>query len=348
MPPTPVEVAKAEPQTVRDRFRALGSLESERLIAVVSEINGVIVSLPFEEGQAVDEGALIAQLDEREILAQANRAEAQRDRAVSDHERATKLFEEKAISTKELEDASTALRVAEADLELARARLAKARIRAPFSGLAGRRRVSPGAYVSTGDLITELARVDVMRVTFAAPERYVGVLKPGIPVAIETPAYPGLTFTGRLSVVDPIVDPNTRTVQLVAHVPNRERRLRPGMSADVLVTLAERSKALVVPDEAVFAQGNENFVYVVKADSTVARVAIRLGTRDSSQVEVLGGIDAGVMVVRAGHQKLFDGARVMPVSNMGGAAEPPAAETAEQPGDEGAKKDEAPAKESGA
>ena len=122
-------------------------------------------------------------------------------------------------------------------------------------------------------------------------------------------------------------DPETRTVQLVAEIPNPGRRLRPGMSADVSATLAERANALTVPDEAVFAQGDSNYVFVVRADSTVGRRAVTLGSRDSARAEVLQGLTDGDVVVRAGHQKLFDGARVMPLSSasMGAGPAPEAA-----------------------
>jgi membrane fusion protein (multidrug efflux system) len=323
-----VEVSNVEPVTVRDQFQALGSIDSDELIDIVAEISARVIDLPFTEGKAVAAGQLFARLDDTEISAQATRAEAERDRTRSDHERAKQLFERNVISSKELEDASIDLRVAEADYEVAQARLAKTRIRAPFSGLAGRRRVSKGAYLSVGERITELARVDRMRVRFAAPERYMGDLRVGVQVAIQTPAYPGETFLGRLSVVDPIVDPQSRTVQLVASVPNPGSRLRPGMSADVRVTIAQRSNALMVPDEAVFAEGNQDFVYLVKADSTVARAAVRLGTRDSARVEILSGLEAGSKVIRAGHQKLYDGAKVMPVSSAGAGGEAPGDSTA--------------------
>lgn len=313
MPPAPVEVADVGAQTVRDRFQALGSLEADEIIQVVSELNAQVTSLPFAEGTAVDSGGLIAQLDDSEIRADAKRAEAQRELAELNAERARKLADEGAISTQELDNIRTALKVAEANEAYAKARFAKTRIRAPFAGLIGRRRVSNGAYLQAGDIITELARVSQMRVAFAAPERYLPDLARGREVEITTPAYPGRTFKGRVSVVDPIVDPNTRTVQIVARVPNPGRLLRPGLSADVWVTLGERSKALVVPDEAVFAEGNQMFVYTVNPDSTVTRTAVVLGTRDSARVEVLEGLAAGSVVVRSGHQKLYEGAKVMPV-----------------------------------
>lgn len=322
MPPMPVEVAEVHPQVVRDEFRALGGIESDEIIQVVSELNATVVSLPFVEGQAVAQGALIAQLDDREIRAEAVRAAANHAQAKSNFARAQKLAEQNAISTQELDDQSTALKVAEAEDELAQARLDKTRIRAAFDGLLGRRRVSKGAYLKSGDLITELARVDEMRVSFAAPERFVAKIKPGVEVDVATPAFPAQTFTGKVSVVDPIVDAQTRTVQIVARIANPGRRLRPGMSANVSVTFAERAKALVVPDEAIFAEGNQNYVYKVKPDSSVTRVAVLLGSRDSMHVEILSGLERGDRVVQAGHQKLFEGARVIPVMagavSMGG------------------------------
>jgi membrane fusion protein (multidrug efflux system) len=316
MPPTPVEVAEARPQVVRDRFRALGSVESEAIIQMVSELNATVVSLPFGEGQPVASGALIARLDDREFRADAERTQAQRDQAHSNLERAEKLFQEHAIPEQQRDDARTALRVAEANAALAAARLDKTRIRAPWPGIVGVRRVSPGAYLKSGDVITDLTQVDQMKVIFAAPERFAAQLRPGTPVELTTTAYPGVAFRGSVMAVDPVVDASTRTIRLVARIGNPGRKLRPGMSADVEVTLAERSHALVVPDEAVFAEGNQSFVYVVKSDSTVTRAAVQLGTRDSSQVEIVRGLAPGMRVVRAGHQKLYEGARVAPVPSQ--------------------------------
>jgi membrane fusion protein (multidrug efflux system) len=309
----PVEVAEVRPQTVRDEFRALGSIESDEIIQVVSELNATVVSVPFAEGRAVAKGTLIAKLDDREIRAEAERAQALREQAASASERAEKLAQQNVISSQELDDARASLKVARAAEAVAEARLAKTRITAPFSGVIGTRRVSPGAYLKSGDVITELARVDDMKVTFSAPERFLGEMERGGHVMVTTPAFPHEAFAGRVTVVNPIVDPQTRTVQMVARIPNRGGMLKPGMSANVSVTFSERAGALTVPDEAVFAEGSQSFVYVVKPDSTVARTVISLGTRDSSSVEVRTGLEPGVLVVRTGHQKLFDGAKVMPV-----------------------------------
>src|SRR5580765_4398321 len=317
MPPVPVEVSEVRSQTMRNQFRALGSIEADESVQIVSELNALVKRLPFEEGSSIAQGALIAELDDREIAADAARAEAQTELARTSADRSEKLAEQNVISQGELDAARTGLKVAEANEESAKARLAKTRIRAPFGGVIGRRRVSPGAYLRSGDVITELARIDVMRVRFAAPERYLSDLKRGNAVDVTTPGLPHDHCTGRIRVVDPIIDPDTRTVQLIAQVANPAGTLKSGMSGNVAVTLSERAGALVIPDEAVFAEGTQNFVFVVNADSTVAKSAVQLGTRDSSRVEVLGGLVAGARVVRTGHQKLFPGAHVVPIPAEG-------------------------------
>lgn len=313
MPPMPVEVSTVANRTVRDQFRALGGVEADEVIDVTTEIAGVVRQLPFREGQPIGSGSIIARLDDREAAADAARATAQRELAQTNATRAAKLAEQQVISQQSLDDARLALKVAQAAEAQANARLDKAHIRAPWTGLAGRRRVSVGAYVRAGDPITELARVDQVRILFAAPERYMGQLKPGIPVDIMVPAFPERVFQGRLAVVDPNVDAQTRTVQLVARAGNPGRLLKSGMSANVAVTFSERPNALMIPDESVIAEGSQNFVFIVKADSTVDKVPVELGSRDSSRVEVVKGLEAGQQIVVAGHQKLFPTAKVIPV-----------------------------------
>jgi membrane fusion protein (multidrug efflux system) len=318
MPPSPVETAVASSQTVSDRFKAVGSVEAGEAVTIVSEINGTITRLPFNEGASIAKGALIAQLNDEELLAAANRAEAWRNQQQTSYERIKTVVEQKAGSPQALDDAAAALKMAEADLALAKSRYAKTRILAPFSGTIGMRRVSPGAFVRPGDAITELVQTNELKVTFATPERYVGQLQKGTEVHVSTIAFPGDTLVGHVDAVEASLDPATRSVRIMARVTNTNGRLRPGMSADVTAVLRERANAVTVPDEAVFAEGEQFFVYSVKEDNTVARTAVTLGTRTAGAVEVLAGLEPGTRVVRAGHQKLFDGAKVMPVDSQSG------------------------------
>ncbi|MEK7331674.1 MAG: efflux RND transporter periplasmic adaptor subunit, partial [Candidatus Eisenbacteria bacterium] len=305
MPPVAVEVAEVRSESVSDRFRALGTIEAEETVKIVNEISAVVRELPFAEGRAVSRGDMIARLDDSELAAESARADALRDQARTNHQRVRQLFEQQAASQQELDDASSALKVAEANAVVARTRYDKAHIRSPLTGVAGRRLVSPGAYLPVGTQITEVASVGIVKVGFSAPERYLPQLRRRAVVTVTTSAYPGEVFNGDISVVDPILDAVSHTVQMVARIHNRGGKLRPGMSADVTAMLGERSHALTVPDEAVFGEGNQSFVYIVKPDSTVMRQAVVLGTRHSTRAEVTKGLKSGARVVRAGHQKLI-------------------------------------------
>ena len=327
-PPMPVETAEVQQGPVLDRFEVVGTIEAGEAITVVAEINAQVASLPFREGGAIAQGGLIAQLDDSQLRAEVDRATAERDQRKTTYERVKSIVDQGAGTPQDLDDASAALRVAEANLALAQARLAKTRITAPFDGILGARRVSPGAYVRAGEPITNLARVRELRIVFSAPERYLGQLRRGASVTVTSTAFPGDSLAGRIDVVDPVIDTGTRSVTVVALASNAGGKFRPGMSADVSAVLARRSNALTIPSEAVFVEGTQPYVYVVNPDSTFQRAAVTLGTRLAYSVEVSSGLAAGQRVVRAGHQKLAQlenlpvKAKVLPIQSQPGVATP--------------------------
>jgi len=315
LPPMPVEIAKVKVQKVEDKFEAVGTVEAIQAITVVSEIDAAVVSLPFQEGSFIHRGDLIAQLDDSQLAAEVERAEALHTQSHTNYDRVKSVVDQKAGPPQDLDDAAAGLKVADANLSLAKARFSKTRIVAPFDGIIGARRVSIGTFLRAGQDITELANIDEIRVNFSAPEDVLPNLNQGAVVAVSTTAYPGYKQVGKVIAVEPMLDPGTRSARVVARVSNPGRKFRPGMSANISVVLSERANAITIPNEAVFASGNQSFVFVVKPDSSATRVAITLGTRMADVVEILQGLQSGMTVVRAGHQKLFEGARVIPVSS---------------------------------
>jgi membrane fusion protein (multidrug efflux system) len=314
MPPTPVEIAVVAPQTVTDRFEAVGTIEAGESIAVTAEIDGLVEAIPFDEGGYIRRGAVIARIDDDQLAAELARAQALRDQSQASYNRIKEVVDLGAGAPQDLDDAAASLKVAEANVALAETRLQKTTITAPFSGLVGARRVSPGTFLRAGQPITELAQIDELRVNFSVPERYLSKLQRGSEVTVSTTAFPSYELTGRINVVEPILDAATRSARVVARVRNPDRNLRPGMSANVAAVLSQREGAITVPSEAVFIDGAQPYVFVVAVDSTVSRRALQLGTRLPDVVEVTQGLDTGDRVVRAGHQKLFDGAKVAPAA----------------------------------
>jgi len=318
MPPMPVEVAEVKTEKVSDQFEAVGTIEANEAITVVSEIDAMVIKLPFEEGSYVKRGALIAQLEDSQLSAELARSQALYEQNKTTYKRIKNIVDQKAGAPQDLDDAAAALQVAEANLSLAKARLSKTRIIAPFDGIIGSRKVSVGSFLRTGQPITELANINDIRISFSAPERFLSTLRKGAEVNISTTAYDELKVKGRILVIEPVLDPETRNVRVVARVSNSGRKLLPGMSANVSAVLSERAEALTIPSEAVFAEGNQSFVYIVNNDSTVARSPVKLGLQMQDVVEVIDGLKQGEKVVMAGHQKLFDKAKVMPIQMAGG------------------------------
>jgi membrane fusion protein (multidrug efflux system) len=319
----PVETAEVLATGMDDEFNVVGSLSADDEIVVVAEISASVVALPFDEGQQLPKGGLIARLDDVQLRAEVQRAEALVQQREGAYKRVQNVVQGNAGAPQDLDDAVADLAVAQADLEVARSRLSKTRIVAPFRGIVGSRRVSLGSFLRAGDAITDLAQIDRLRVEFSVPEIYLGRLDVGAPVRVRTSAYPDLEIEGTVDVIDPILDRGTRSADVVAHIDNVSGDLRPGMSAAIKVILAERPQALTVPSEAIFFQGQQAFVYVIGEDSTVSLVPVSTGTRGAELVEVTAGLESGQTVVRTGHQKLFPGAKVMPV----GAGGPPSADT---------------------
>ena len=166
-----------------------------------------------------------------------------------------------------------------------------------------------------GQSITDLAQISKLRVNFSVPERYIPLLIPGAGVSVSTTAYPDKQLDGSILVVEPILDPETRSARVVAIVDNPGALLRPGMSANVSAVLAVRDNSMTIPSESVFVDGIQPYVFVVNEDNTVSRTPLTLGTRFANDVEVQSGIESGTVVVRAGHQKLYEGATVTPVNS---------------------------------
>lgn len=314
MPPMPVEVAAVTEQKMSDKFNAVGTIEAIEEVTIVSEIDATVTGILFEEGSYVKRGQVLVQLDDSQLKAELIRSEALFTQSQATYNRIKQIVDQKAGTPQDLDDALANLKVAEADFKLAEVRFNKTRIVAPFSGQIGSKKVSVGTFLRTGDAITELANLNEIRVSFTAPERHLDQLKRGAEATVTTTVYPGYEVKGKIIAIDPVLDSETRTAEIIARVKNPGQKFRSGMSADISVILSERANALTIPNQAVFAAGDQTFVFVVNPDSSVMQVPVTLGLLLSDVVEVVNGLEMGMQVVQAGHQKLFNGAKVMPIN----------------------------------
>lgn len=301
---SPVEVAPA-----LDRVQVVGSLLADEAVVIRSEIDGRIAKLNFEEGQRVDKGAVLVELNSEEWAAVIRQNEASAELQELKMNRATELRGKKVISQQEYDEAHAALDQAHATVELARARYAKAVIRAPFSGILGLRKVSPGDYVEAGQDIVNLEAIDPLKVDFGIPEKYAQQVHPGQQVEIRVDTFPDRTFTGEVYAIDPRVDNASRRLPMRARIANTEGLLKPGMFAEVSLILARRDTALWVPEQAIVPTATAQFVFRI-VEGKAVMTPVKIGLRKPGSVEIVEGLKNSDSVVTEGQMKLYDGAQI--------------------------------------
>jgi len=235
--------------------------------------------------------------------------------------RARELVDKKLLAQNDLDTKTSQLAVNEARLASAKTRLAKSTLRAPFTGLAGLREVSPGAYVEAGAALVTLTQVDPIKLDFRIPEAHLAKVAIGQPVMVTVDAFPGRKFPGAVQAIDPQLDPQGRSLVLRAGVQNAKAELRPGLFARVTLALATHEGALAVPEQALWPTGGKQNVYVVKAGK--AELAeVQTGLRRNGMVEIKSGLGPDSLVIIAGQIKIGPGA---PVQVAGSAPKPKAA-----------------------
>ena len=306
----PVKAVPVRVGQVAEDVTAVGSLLAEESVIIRPEIDGRIVALLFQEGQAVSGGTPLVTIDSAEVEAQVAGVKADLRTEEQRLARTQELFEQKFISKDALDVQNGNTARLRAKLREAESRVAKTVIRAPFSGTVGLRQVSPGAYVKAGSDIVRLESIGSLKVDFRIPEVYLAKVRPNQEIALRLDAYPGEEFRGRVYAVEPVIDEKTRTILMRARIPNKGNKLKPGMFARVAVTLENRPNALLVPEQAIWPQGQDIYVFRV-VEGKAALTKITIGNRQPGQVEIIQGLSPNDMVITEGQMKLRDGAPVM-------------------------------------
>lgn len=309
MPPARVEASRPHVESINETLAAVGTLRAEEAITVRPEVAGRIEAVLFDEGQKVARGAPLFRLDAS--LVQADVAEAQANATNSERElkRAQELSQRKLIAQADVDTRRAQAAVDGAKLASSRTRLGKTEIRAAFAGTTGLRKVSPGEYVNIGDALVDLVALDTLKLDFSLPEVYLGRFRPGQKISITVDAQGTKRFDGEVYAVAPQVDLATRSVTLRARVPNADGSLFPGQFAKVALEIGSRENALLVPEQALWPQGDKQQVYIIR-DGKAELIEVKTGLRKPGLVEIVSGITANDEVISAGQMKIGPGVRV--------------------------------------
>jgi membrane fusion protein (multidrug efflux system) len=304
-----VEAAIARGATTTTDIRAIGSLRSDESVQIASELAGRVEEIKFTEGGTVAADDVLVKLDDSLAKAQVADAKARFELAEANDARAKKLETSGFVTGKKLDEAEATLETTRAALELQRVRLSKHVIKAPFPGVVGLRKVSPGSYIGVGTAIVNLEKIDVLKVDFKLPELFLPSVNVGQAVDVVVDAHPGRTFAGEIYAIDPQVDVNGRALALRARLPNPDLLLRPGLFARVLVKGKQTREVVLAPESAIVPRGGETFVFRIEAGKAI-ETRVKLGERRGAEVEIVEGVIPNTLLVTAGQLKLRNGAAV--------------------------------------
>jgi len=330
--PTPVGLAAATKSEIPVVIRALGTVTPLHTVNVKTQLTGQLVQVDFKEGQLVKTGDLLAVVDPRpyEVALQQAQGQLQRDEALlknaqTDLERYRKLVAQDSIARQQLDTQQSLVRqyeaaivIDQAQVDAAKLNLTYTRIVAPATGRVGLRTVDPGNYVSMGDttpicVITQLQPISVL---FTIPEDALPPVRQrlragaSLEVRVLDRAQKNELAVGTLRTLDNVIDPTTGTVKLRAVFENKDEALYPNQFVNVRLLVDTVKDATVVPVAAIQRGQPGTFVYLAKADDTVAVRVVELGVTDGEKVQIVSGLKPGEQVVVDGTDRLREGAKI--------------------------------------
>ena len=330
-----VETATVQPHTFEKKIQTLGELRPKAVVQVMSRVSGRLQKVLVDRGEAVNEGELLAVVDDVDLQQQIQRAEAsvqvataavKRERAnyenmVIQVERYQGLYNESLISSQDLEELENRLYMSSAQLELLQAQVLQAeaalrelkvqhsqtRVYSPLKGFVGTRHLDPGALVSPSVPIVSVLDLDRIKTVVPVTETLIQQIRLGLPADIVVAAYPDRTFRGTITRISPFLNTETRSADIEIEVENRDYSLKPGMSAHVTVDARVSRRSLSIPRSALLTRGAQNGVYFKAEDGTVVFHEVQIGRIDDEAVEIVGGLQEGKQIISRGGQNLNDG-----------------------------------------
>ncbi|MFM2294199.1 MAG: hypothetical protein RLZZ350_612 [Verrucomicrobiota bacterium] len=317
MPPETISSAVAHEETWSDAIPSVASITAAQGVTLTAEIPGTVSEIAFESGAVVTNGQLLVRLDTSTEAAQLRAMEAEVALWKLNFARAQQLVTNNAMSKSELDAAEATLKQGEANADVIRAAIAKKNIRAPFAGRTGIRMVNLGAYLDKAMPVVSLQSLAPLYAEAMLPQQSLAALKPGLPVKISSDAYPGKTFGGTLTAINPDFDSASRSVRVQATLANEEQALHPGMFARIEIALPDQEKVLAVPATAVLSAPFGDSVFVIENSTNasgglvVRQQFVRVGRAKGDFVSVSGGLKVGERVAASGLFKLRNGMSVV-------------------------------------
>lgn len=302
----------AEPASLRDLSEYIvttATLEAERLIEVLAKTAGEVVEVLAEEGDTVAQGAVLARLDQQEILLELREAEAHVENYSAIFERTRELMNSGLVTKEEYERQRYQLELNRIKLEQARVKLQNTVLRSSISGIVTSRLIDVGNWVGVNQKTFSIGDFDPLYAVINIPERQIGAVREGQRVVVALESMAGKDFSGRVKRISPVVDAASGTIRITVELDQSDQALKPGMFATLSLPIRTKESALAVPKKAVILERESELVFVFKEGRAV-RTSVTLGLSEGDWVEITSGLSQGELVITVGQDSLRDGAAV--------------------------------------
>lgn len=319
-PTVTVSTMKVGQTSWTNELKAAGSMRTVRGVNVTTSLAGQVQTIYFKPGSVVQQDTVLVQLNASVENAQLESLMANADLARINYERDTAQFKVHAVSKAQVDTDRDNLKSLRAQVAEQAAVVAKKTIRAPFTGKLGVSAINLGQYLNAGDKIVSLQTLDPIYADFYLPQQSLSAVHVGQKITMTSDAYPGKTFAGVITTIEPEVDSSTRNVEVEATCPNRDSTLVPGMFTTVVVDTGNPQEYLTLPQTAITYNPYGNVVYLVKEKGeddngkpvlVAKQVFVKTGETRGDQIMVIDGIDAGDTVVTSGQLKLKNGSHIV-------------------------------------
>lgn len=314
------EIVKEESTSIRVKAQAVhtengqtslsysGTVEAEQTIPLTFQTSGTVDEVLVEEGDVVHKGQLLAVVNKDDNQSIYNSSLAMYEQAKDAYDRMKKVYDKGSLSEVKWVEMETNLKKAESQLEISKNNLDKCNLYAPTSGMVGTRNIEPGQSSISSFSPIELVKIEIVSVKISVPENEIGKIKKGMTAIFTISALDNKSFEGTITNIGVVADQFSRTYEVKMTVNNANLEMKPGMVCDVILNTSTQKELVVVPYTAVSKDSKGNsFVYVVQPDNqSVRKQIIRIGTYQTTGIEVLDGLVANQRIVVEGKEKLSE------------------------------------------
>lgn len=294
---TSVEGFIAKPSTLAETVTASGTLIPSEETELHPEATGRVVQLNLPEGRSVRKGELLVKVFDEDLRTQLQKLEIQLKQSEITEQRLGDLLKVKGVSQQEYDLAALQVQTLKSEMELVRINIGKTELRAPYDGVIGLRKISPGAYVTPSTAIVTIRATSALKLDFSIPEKYSSLLRTGQTVTFKVGGSP-TSYTAVVQATEQSISADNRNL-LVRALVRDGKGLLPGAFAEVNLSLGNKMQALLIPNQAVIPQARNKQVIVSKNGKAVFTI-VKTGVRQAGMIEVTDGLQAGDTIAVTG------------------------------------------------